>query len=133
MPALTTITINDGKTTPEAHAFEPAKIDANDVAWFVETDGVAVRDNSLSVSLKKNGTVNRVRVALRMPVVVTETINGVDNDKVIREARASVDFIFAANSTVAERKDVRKLIANAILDDSFMDEVIVDGKYPYGG
>jgi hypothetical protein len=51
---------------------------------------------------------------LQVPVVVTETVNGVDNPIVARSARAKVELLLPAGSSSEERGIVRSLVAAAM-------------------
>ena len=52
MPAFAALTINDGKATPVAHTFSPARIDEKGVASFFDrSGGIAIGFPRLSVRL----------------------------------------------------------------------------------
>jgi hypothetical protein len=58
---------------------------------------------------------------IKVPVVQTETINGVDNPKVVRMAMAEVRLSYDSGSSLAERQDlnaiVQSLLASAAIKD----------------
>jgi len=129
MPALTIITANDRESTPVTHSFSPDG-EENGVFRFVETDGVPVGDNVLTVS--KNVTPaqkRKLRVRLAMPVTVTETVNGVDSPKIVRTAYADFAFTFDKESTLQERKNLVGLMAGLLASsEPSMNEVLTELK-----
>lgn len=126
MPNMTSITVNDGEATPVAHIFVPKGIDGKGVARFRASTGVPIADENLAISLRESSGKVRPRISLAVPVVVTETINGVDEPKIDRAGFGDCSFTFSAKSTKAERRNVRILMANAILHanlESVVDDV----------
>lgn len=113
MPALTTLTINNGASPAVPQVFVPQG-KPNGVATFKKSDGTPVGDHSLTVS-STHGTRHKVSLRLKLPQVVTQTVNGVQTEVVVRTAFARVDFDFASDSTLAERKDAIALISNGLL------------------
>lgn len=112
MPALTTLTINDGASPVVPQVFVPQG-KSNGVVTFKKSDGTPVGDNILTVS-STHGTRHKVSLRLKLPQVVTQTINGVQTEVVIRTAFARVDFDFASDSTKDERVNAIALVANAL-------------------
>jgi hypothetical protein len=53
-------------------------------------------------------------VTLSVPVVQTQTINGVSTPVVVRTAYADVNFTFDATSTTQERKNLVGMMADAL-------------------
>jgi aspartate carbamoyltransferase regulatory subunit len=51
-----------------------------------------------------------------MPVSVTEVINGVSIPKVAYTLRAKVEFIFPADSSTQNRKDLLKILEKALAE-----------------
>lgn len=113
MPSFATITVDDREDTPVAHVFTPTSID-NGVGTFHERDGVPIGDNKLTLSARKAGSKYKTRLVLSIPVMVTETINGVDSYKVVRTAFADVNFTFDESSSDQERENVMGIVANAL-------------------
>lgn len=107
MPAHTTLTIDDRESTPVAHAFSPYGTGPNGEALWAETSSVKIGENQLSMSNRRlpNGNY-AVKAVLTMPVLVTETINGVDRSVVERVARATLNFTYHKSSTLQERKNL---------------------------
>jgi hypothetical protein len=66
-----------------------------------------------------------------MPVMATETINGIDVPKVLYTLRFTGDMILPADSTLQNRKDFRKLLVG-ILDNALVKSTIEDLDPIYG-
>lgn len=113
MPTFATITVNDREDTPVAHSFTPTVIE-NGVGVFHERDGVPIGDSKLTLSARKTGSKYKARMVLALPVMVTETINSVDQYKVSRTAYADVSFTFDESSSEQERENAIGLVANAL-------------------
>jgi hypothetical protein len=113
MPQLQAISLNDRETTPVAHAFVPRDI-KNGVGTVVRSTGIPVGDESLTVSMRRASTRYRGKVTLSVPVVQTQTINGVSTPVVVRTAYADVNFTFDATSTTQERKNLVGMMADAL-------------------
>lgn len=117
MPQLASIVLTDRATTPVNHTFQPRDIVAG-VAEVVESTGVPIGDNSLTVSLKKPGANGSPRykgvLKLVLPIVQTQTVNGVSTPVVVRTSYATVEFSFDKTSTEQERKDAVGMIQSAL-------------------
>lgn len=126
MPALAPITVDDRQSTPVAHTFVPFGEDKNGVVSLIESNGVPIGDNKLTVSLSKGPSKQKVTVRLSLPVVVDETINGVASPKVVRTAYADLNLSFDSTSSSAERKDLIGLMSNLLAGNTSIDGVAVD-------
>lgn len=115
MPALTTITLNDRETTPVAHVFTPAAAPSG-VAKFVRSapSGVPLGAEVLTASLRRANEKIRGKLVLSLPVVATQTINGVSDPVVVRPAFVEINFTFSEKSTQQERKNAIGLAYNAM-------------------
>lgn len=113
MPQLQAISLNDRETTPVAHAFVPRDI-SDGVGTVVRNTGIPVGEESLTVSSRKSGSKYRSRLVLKVPVVQTETINGVSTPRVVRTAFAAVDFTFEETSSEQERKNLVGMLQDAL-------------------
>lgn len=113
MPALQTTVLKDRATTPVDHTFTPESV-KDGVGSVIETSGVPIGNSRLSVSSRKLPSGKyKAEVRLAVPTVATETINGVANPKILREAYASATFTFDQSSTEAERNNVVGMFADA--------------------
>lgn len=115
MPQLATITLNDRETTPVAHVFVPANVNAG-TGYLVRSTGVPIGDETLSISSRKAATKRKVRLVMTLPVVQTATgANGVTTPVVVRRAIAELNFTFDETSSTQERKNLVGMAANALL------------------
>lgn len=126
MPQLTPVIVTDGEDTPVSHTFIPSSQE-NGKAVFLKSSGVPVGDQKLTVSLSKSAERAKSELVFALPVLVTETINGVDRPKVERTAYAQVKFNFDKHSTAQERENAVEMMADALASDqTFLREILVD-------
>lgn len=117
MPALDNLTVADAAATPVDHTFKPQSL-RDGVARLVSSDGTPVGDKVITVSNRHSPEKVKGKFVLAIPQVVTETINGVGRPVVVRTAYVELNVTFDRTSTEQERKDILKMTANAIADDS---------------
>jgi hypothetical protein len=126
MPAIKSLTVNDGESTPVAHTFEPRTADSG-VAVFREIGSTWIGDNTLTILTKEAKTNVKVRIVIGMPVVQTETINGIDSPKAVRSAYAATEFTFDKSSSAGERANLRTILGNLLLSGDSDIETVLDG------
>lgn len=128
MAQQSTITINDGKSTPVSHAFYP--VSTNPAGYREAVSGVAQAGQgklACSVTLsEKPAGMNRVRVKLELPVLETAAANGSFNGYIAGPGvaytlTADLTMILPNRSNEAERKDLRTLLMNALQNAQIMD------------
>lgn len=127
MPQLTSITVDDGETTPVSHTFTPDNIDPKTgVAYLSETTGVPLGDNKITISLRPSadGTKKKARFVFSMPQVVTNTTTGVVS--VDHVAFGDANFTFDLKSTTQERKNLVAIMVNAFGGSSSMVDTILE-------
>lgn len=122
MSQIASITINDGKATPVAHTFNPTQ----SVPPTYNENGVAnqpvIGESTVTINLKRgNGdAVNRARITLRIPVLETTsggTYSGYEAPpKVAYFNQITVEALLPNRSTPDQRKDLRVMMANALMD-----------------
>lgn len=100
--------------TPVNNTFIPRDIDAKGVGTVVNNSGVPIGEKRATVSMKKTGTRYVGEVRLTLPVVVTETINGVARPVVVRTAYMVLTATFDEKSTKQERSDAVGMMASAL-------------------
>jgi hypothetical protein len=127
---ITTIVVPDAAATPVNHTFNPNKIDGDTARWNEKSATHASGYWSLGISLRdpagSNGSrVYRSQLSFAMPVLVTEVINGVSVPKVAYTLRSNVEFILPQDSTLQNRKDLRKLLVG-IIDSALFKSVVED-------
>jgi len=113
MPQLQNLVLTDRATTPVAHTFTPRDI-SNGVASVIETSGVPVGENRLSLSMRRTATKMKGRLVLTMPIVQNETINGITRPVVVRTAIASVDVTYDPTSSEQERTNLMGMLADSL-------------------
>lgn len=116
MAARSNLVIKDRTTpTPADHTFTPDGDDANGVHVFSEKTSVPAGNARFTASLTQTKT-GRItpKLKLSIPVVATQTINGISSPAIIRTAYVEVSANFDALSTAQERADAIGLMANAM-------------------
>lgn len=115
MPVLQSIVLADRTTpTPVNHTFTPRDVKAG-VGVVVSNAGVPLGEEVFSVQMRKmpNGKF-RGKLTLKVPVVATETINGISEPKLVRTAYATLDVTFDERSSEQERKNLIGMIQSAL-------------------
>lgn len=113
MAQAANIVVKDRATpTPVDHTFVPRDVDKG-IATFAELATVPVGDKILTIRWRKgeNGR-DYYRLVLTVPVMVTETINGVAVPKVVRVSLSDTTLRFDATATDQERADHIGMHAN---------------------
>lgn len=124
MPTAATITVNDRETSPVAHNFLWDGPAPGSTVWNFKEPGTApIGDAYLALSSRKLGTKYKVRMLLSVPVVATQTINGVSSPLILRKGYADVTFTFEDTSTLQERKNLVGMFANSLASS----QTVVDG------
>lgn len=114
MPQLQSVILTDRTTpTPVNRTYVPRDIE-NGVGTGINASVTPVGAERVSVSNKKTGTRFKGEVRLVLPVVQTETINGVSRPVVVRTAYITVQTSFDETSTEQERTDAVGLMASAL-------------------
>lgn len=114
MSARTNLVINDRAATPVAHTYSPDGDDTNGVHIFSEKTSVPAGNPRYTAALRNSNGKYRPSVKLQIPVVQTQTINGITSPVVVRTAYAEVNFTFDALSTSQERADAVGLLVNSL-------------------
>lgn len=127
MGQLAQITLNDGTSDL---VFKPAGIDSNNVATLVNSDGVIVKDKSLTVSARLSAQRRKTTTKVVLPVVQDETINGIVSPKGVRTSYVRIDTDFSVYATTAERVQAINL-ATAAVKNALIKAVIVDNDTLY--
>lgn len=113
MPQLQNLVLTDRATTPVAHTFVPRDIRDN-IGTVVESSGIPIGDSRFTISTTRTAQGKcKSRAQLTVPVVQTQTVNGVSTPVVVRTAYVDVTFTFDATSTEQERKDVVGMFQSA--------------------
>jgi hypothetical protein len=114
MPQLQNLVLTDRTpVTPVDRTFVPRDI-VNGVGVVVNAAATPIGGQTVSVSLKKATSRYKGEVRLVIPVVQTETINGVDRPVVVRTAYLTLQTSFDEESTEQERTDAIGMLANGL-------------------
>lgn len=114
MSARTNLVINDRAATPVAHTYSPDGDDANGVHQYSEKTTVPAGNPRFTAKLTSSNGKYRPSLRLQIPVVQTQTINGVSSPVVVRTAYIEVNCTFDALSTLQERDDAVGLMVNSL-------------------
>lgn len=137
MAAIANIVINDGQATPVAHTFYPQASDP-DAVYRESLSGIALIGNgTLKATVKLSAAaegLNRVRLVLALPALETVTAQNSAGytaaPKVAYTNTVSMDFILPNRGTAAQRKDLRVLASNLLLNAQVVD-IIENLNRPY--
>lgn len=108
------LVIKDRASTPVDHTFSPDGDDANGVHVFSEKTGVPAGNPRFTASLRNSNGKYRPTLKLAVPVVQTQTINGVNSPVVVRTAYVELSATFDALSSTQERADAVGLMYNSM-------------------
>lgn len=114
MSARGNLVINDRAATPVAHTYTPDGDDANGVHVYSEKTTVPAGNPRFTASLRKSNGKYRPTLKITVPVVQTQTLNGIASPVVVRTAYAEVNFTFDGLSSEQERADIVGLLVNAM-------------------
>nr|APG77173.1 hypothetical protein [Shahe levi-like virus 3] len=137
MAQIATITINDGQTTPVAHAFNPIMSVPPTYRRNGVTGQAVIANERLllqAVLAKTVNGVNRIQLELVVPVVETpaggSATGYVAPPAIAHEMRVKVEFFFHQRSEKAGRKDLRTLLTN-LLSNAQVVSLVDDLEQPY--
>lgn len=108
------LVIKDRASTPVDHTFSPDGDDANGVHVFSEKTGVPAGNPRFTASLRQSNGKYRPTLKLAVPVVQTQTVNGVSSPVVVRVAYVELSATFDALSSTQERADAVGLMYNSM-------------------
>lgn len=115
MPHLQTLSLTDRATpTPVAHVFNPVGFPQPNIGEVANNSGVPVGYERATVSMKKTNTRYKGRISLMLPIVATETVNGVERPVVVRTTYVDLNFSFDERSTEQERKNAVGMAQDAL-------------------
>lgn len=114
MPQLQNLVLTDRATTPVNHTFTPINIDANGVGVVAETGGIPIGEPKYTIQNKRVNGRFKVTLKFSVPIVQTQTINGISTPVVVRSSFVDCSFTFDATSSEQERKDVVGMFADSL-------------------
>lgn len=111
MPAIATLSINDGQATPVAHSFAPVSTDGAKAKWADRSPSIPAGFKTISHEVAEpsgNRTVHKLTFGFTDPVVAS--VDGADT--VVRYNSAQVILNLHPDSTLQNRKDILAYVAN---------------------
>lgn len=132
MPAISSIVINDGATTPVAHTFAPVSTDGSRAEFADRSGGIPIGYNSFMLSVRppvKDGSVYKTTVSIMTPVLEAATgpnAQGFTPAPTLGYSlRANIEFLSSTRSTLQNRKDllayVKNCLSNALVVSAVQD------------
>lgn len=129
MSAIANIAIQDGQATPATHTFYPVQSDPSAIYRENQSTLPIVGQGLVSVVFRSaiNDGLQKVRLSIDLPAleaVVNANSSGYTAaPKVAYTNRAIIDLILPARGTAAQRKDLRVLLSNLLLNAQVIDAV----------
>lgn len=131
MGQISTLTLNDGQTTPVAHTFVPAnpQSGSESATWYDKSVGTPLgyRKISLKVLFQPSG-ISRVKIIIADPILVDPSDGCCVTQNTAAVAYtdfAHLEFTVPWQSTQANRKDIlayaKNLLANAVVTSAVVD------------
>lgn len=114
MAARANLVVKDRTTpTPADRTFTPDGDDPNKVHVFTEKTGVPAGNARYTAQLRRSKGKYRPTLRLAVPIVQTQTINGVSSPVVVRTAYVEFSATFDELSTAQERADAIGMLTNS--------------------
>lgn len=130
MPQLQTLVLMDRTSTD--HTFAPVDI-IDRVGRVAESTGIPLGNSAYTLALRRTPTGKyKATLKLQVPVIQTETVNGIASPKVVRTAYAEATFTFDQTSTTAERNNLVGMFADSLSADKALTNgvlVSLEGVY----
>ncbi len=130
MPAMANVILTDRAGTPVNHTFTPVGAEGESGGRYSKAAASSIGDYVFKISPRRTPAGRRkIDLDLSIPVLVTETVNGVNSYVVARTSRASVTLDFPPDSTLQERKDIVGMMYTALAAATAqVDSVITVGE-----
>lgn len=138
MPQLTAISLADAQGTPATHVFNPVGRDAKNVSWLVDSSQAnavgywrisieTVQPPAPVANTSSEGRVYRVKVGLHEPILETNGDSSASGilpaPKVAYVPRGFIEFVLPERSSLQNRKDIYKMLANLVDNAQIKDAV----------
>jgi len=126
MSAIASIAILDGQGTPVTHTMYPLR-SGDKSTWRENQAGLALIGQGVVDMTVKQGPLNKVRLLLELPAL--ETATGANSagytaaPKVAYSNKAIVELFLPSRATAAQRKDLRVLLSNLLLNATVIDSI----------
>lgn len=127
MPTMSTVVLADRETTPVNHNFVANNV-VNGVAYLRNraASGVPIEDKVLSISSRQAGKRDKDKLVLTVPIVQTQTVNGISTPVVVRNGGFEINFFFDVTATDQERKNIMGMAYSLLgtLQSQIVDVVV---------
>lgn len=127
MPTMSTVVLADRETTPVNHNFVANNV-VNGVAYLRNraVSGVPIEDKVLSISSRQAGKRDKDKLVLTVPIVQTQTVNGISTPVVVRNGGFEINFFFDVTATDQERKNIMGMAYSLLgtLQSQIVDVVV---------
>lgn len=135
MAAVASITLPDAQGTPVNHTFVPLGTDDKGVWWYEDQSASApIGNNKISLSITRPGNpaagtsskdrVSRVKLGVHLPTLTTlgTSDTGLTPPPTVQYVeRFSGEFIIPEETSLQNRKDVRKYLLGLLADAQVVD------------
>lgn len=130
MPSMASVVLTDRAGTPVNHTFTPQGSEGDSGGRYTKAAASSLGDYVFKINPRFTpGGRRKVDLSLSLPVLVTETINGVNSYAVSRTSRATATFDFPPDCTLQERKDIVGMFYTALAAaTSQVDSVLTVGE-----
>lgn len=127
MPTMSTVVLADREATPVNHSFVANNV-VNGVAYLRNraASGVPIEDKVLSISSRQAGKRDKDKIVLTVPIVQTQTVNGISTPVVVRNGGFEINFFFDVTATDQERKNIMGMAYSLLgtLQSQIVDVVV---------
>lgn len=120
MAIATNIVLKDGKSTPVNHTFVPSRVSDLKTSYFGPGSTLASRE-TLVIDRREPTSTVAGKVTIKLVTPIEQVVDG--QTTVSHQDLASVDFVLAPKSNADERRDIRVMMANVLLDASVIDVI----------
>lgn len=124
MPAISSITINDGEATPVAHIFEPVRTSADSALFEDKSFSQYIGFWKMHVALRRPTGPSKVasrnlEATIRIETPILEALSTSDSGltpapTVAYRPMVEIRYVLPERSTLQQRKNLRALIVNAL-------------------
>lgn len=122
MPQAIRISINDGKSTPVVHHFDPSNTEGSSATMANAVSQTLVGREKLVVTVRSATSQAPGKVAIRL-TLPTETLQADGTYKVTQFSTGIIELLVPAESSAAQRKDLRVLMLNALQNATLIDVI----------
>jgi hypothetical protein len=114
MSAIANIVLPDSQATPVNHTFTPVQLSGLIAKYQNFAGSTPDSQESLTLSMNLGKTVRKVVVNIRVPRVITESINGIDVDSVPDYAVAKLELLVPPTWVMEDVEDLAEMASQAL-------------------